>query len=161
MTAEEAFREHHEAVYRFLYRMTRSPETAADLTQECFMVLLQQPDRFDPARGAMKTYLFAIARNLALHHLRRERPSEELFDDDERWAQDSGRHLASSIAVADAIATLSPLQREALILFQYEGMTLDEIARLTGVDVGAVKSRLYRARETLKTILSPVRGGAQ
>ena len=59
------------------------------------------------------------------------------------------------IEVQQAIFGLPPLQREALILFEYEGMALSEIASLIGTDVGAVKSRLHRARERLRNILGP------
>jgi RNA polymerase sigma-70 factor (ECF subfamily) len=48
------------------------------------------------------------------------------------------------------------LQREAVVLFEYEGFTLDEIAKLVGADVGTVKSRLHRARERLRRVLAPV-----
>jgi RNA polymerase sigma-70 factor (ECF subfamily) len=57
--------------------------------------------------------------------------------------------------VREAIVSLPPLQREALVLFEYEGLTLSEIAVIADTDIGAVKSRLYRARERLKVILGP------
>jgi RNA polymerase sigma-70 factor, ECF subfamily len=57
--------------------------------------------------------------------------------------------------VRRAVGSLPPLQREAVILFEYEGLSLNDVAEITGADVGAVKGRLYRARERLKTILRP------
>jgi RNA polymerase sigma-70 factor (ECF subfamily) len=57
--------------------------------------------------------------------------------------------------VREAVLNLPPLQREALILFEYEGLPLDEIASISESDVGAIKSRLYRAREGLKRTLGP------
>jgi RNA polymerase sigma-70 factor (ECF subfamily) len=57
--------------------------------------------------------------------------------------------------VQQAVSSLPPLQREALVLFEYEGLTLNEIAELLGTDAGAVKSRLFRARERLRMVLSP------
>jgi len=64
--------------------------------------------------------------------------------------------------VKDAIFALPPMQREALVLFEYEGLTLNEIAVITNTDVGAVKSRLHRARERLKNVLGPyVKGGQE
>jgi RNA polymerase sigma-70 factor (ECF subfamily) len=50
---------------------------------------------------------------------------------------------------------LPPLQREALVLFEYEGLSLNEIAKITESDVGAIKGRLFRARERMKTMLRP------
>jgi RNA polymerase sigma-70 factor (ECF subfamily) len=58
-------------------------------------------------------------------------------------------------AVQAAVRSLPLLQREALILFEYEGLALAEITAITGADVAAVKSRLHRARERLRVLLSP------
>src|SRR3982750_3191867 len=57
--------------------------------------------------------------------------------------------------VREAIFSLPPLQREALILFEYEGLSLNEVAEIAGTDAGAIKARLYRARESLRRILGP------
>lgn len=60
-----------------------------------------------------------------------------------------------SLKVQEAVSILPPLQKEALVLFEYEGMALSEIAGMIGTDVGAVKSRLHRARERLRNTLRP------
>ena len=60
-----------------------------------------------------------------------------------------------SVKVQEAVSSLPPLQREALVLFEYEGLALGEIASLVGADVGAVKSRLHRARGRLRNRLRP------
>ena len=60
-----------------------------------------------------------------------------------------------SLKVQEAVASLSPLQREALVLFEYEGLSLNEIASIVETDVGAVKARLFRARERLRQALQP------
>jgi RNA polymerase sigma-70 factor (ECF subfamily) len=57
--------------------------------------------------------------------------------------------------VQEAVTSLPPLQREALVLFEYEGLALSEIADIVGSDVGAVKARLHRARERLRSTLRP------
>ena len=61
-----------------------------------------------------------------------------------------------SEAIAHALAALPPLQREALILFEYEELSLEEIGQAAGVEIGAVKARLHRARETLRQRLAPL-----
>ncbi len=154
MTAERLFDEYHQAVFRFVYRLTRRPDLAEDITQECFLACMRSPQRFDSSRASVKTYLFAIARNLVLKQYRDRRAEAPLGQD--RPAQAGGTHRVElSIAVETAIAALPRLQQEALILFTYEGFTLEEIARVTGAEVGAVKNRLYRARENLKRALVP------
>jgi RNA polymerase sigma-70 factor (ECF subfamily) len=74
---------------------------------------------------------------------KREEPLEQVLD-------------AELVAkVKAAVSDLPPLQREALVLFEYEGLPLNEIAGIVGCDVGAVKGRLHRARERLRNSLAP------
>jgi RNA polymerase sigma-70 factor (ECF subfamily) len=63
--------------------------------------------------------------------------------------------------VREAVADLPPLQREALVLFEYEGLPMSEIASIVGADVGAVKGRLHRARERLRNTLAPYLNSSQ
>ena len=150
ISPETLFDQHHRAVYRFLYRLTRRRDVAEDLTQECFLACIRAPERFDSARGSEKTLLFAIARNLALKHYRDHRPEAEL--EDNRAVEPVHD---TDLAIEAAVSALPHLQQEALILFSYEGLTLEEIARVTGSEVGTVKNRLFRARENLKKALAP------
>lgn len=99
----------------------------------------------------MKSYLLSIARNLALKQYRNrvDQWDEVELSFDPRTSIDIGT------AVADAVKALPELQREALVLFEYEGVTLEELARIVDADVGTVKSRLHRARTRLKRVLAP------
>ncbi|MGA3190445.1 MAG: sigma-70 family RNA polymerase sigma factor [Bryobacteraceae bacterium] len=155
MTPEAAFDQYSQVVYSFLFRLTRREDIAEDLTQETFLSFVRRPERFDPERGSVKTYLLSIARHLALKHYRDQR-SEEQLDDEELYTRaiDPRAGLDAGSAVADAVASLSTLQQEALILFEYEGATLEEIAHIVGADVGTVKSRLHRARARIKRMLA-------
>ena len=157
MTPKEAFEQYHQAVFSFVYRLTGRQELADDITQECFLALIRAPERFDAARGTLKTFLFSIARNLVLKNYRDYGTETELDEGDGQTvlAKDPRPGMEASTAVAQAVAGLPPMQREALVLFEYEGATLEEIARITGADVGTVKSRLHRARARLKRELAP------
>jgi RNA polymerase sigma-70 factor (ECF subfamily) len=151
-----AFHEHKDAVYRFAWRMCGSPVVAEDIAQEVFLTLLRQPGRFDPARGALRSFLLAIARNLALKRWRDDSRLDVLEDQFAAPAVDlEGREAAD--AVSAAVASLPPLQREVLILAQYEELSLEEIARAVDAEIGTVKSRLHRARENLKQMLAPLK----
>lgn len=160
---EEIFREHKDAVYRFAWRMTADPSAAEDISQEVFVSLLRHPDRFDPARGSLRAFLLGMTRNLALKRWRGERR----FGDLGEWAELEERHYVAQPSslesaeigemVADAVRSLPELQREVLILAEYEELTLKEIAGVVQTEVGAVKSRLHRARENLCRILSPLK----
>lgn len=153
MTPQKAFEEYHQAVYGFAYRLTGRPDVAEDVTQECFLTLVRSPKSFDPARGSMRTFLFAVARNLALKQHRACRSEEPIDNSDCSAVIDPRESLTVCSAVAMAVAELPLLQREALVLFEYEGATLEEIAQITAAEVGTVKSRLHRARERLRRVL--------
>ena len=153
---------YREPIFRFAYRLLGSVEIAEDVTHDCFLSLIRKPENYRPERASLKTYLYAAARNLALKHFRdqgRETGMDEVSEEP-REAASRGplrRLLDEELAtqVREAIFSLPPLQREALILFEYEGLSLNEVAEVAGTDVGAVKARLYRAREGLRRVLSP------
>jgi RNA polymerase sigma-70 factor (ECF subfamily) len=158
----ELYERHRQPIFRFAYRLLGSVEMAEDITHDCFLGLIRRPENFDPARASLRTYMYAAARNLALKHFRkvgRESALDDLSDDPllpERQAplrQMLDRELAA--VVKQAIQNLPPLQREALILFEYEGLSLAEIADVVDSDIGAVKARLHRARERLRNALRP------
>jgi RNA polymerase sigma-70 factor (ECF subfamily) len=158
------YHRHRDIVFRFTYRLLQSPEAAEEITHDCFLSLIKEPKRFkaDRSKASLRTYLCAAARNLAFKRLRRADSGAPLAEFSERLtipdSQQPLRRLLeaeASGAVRKAIGELPPLQREALILFEYEELSLSEIAEVVGADVGAVKSRLHRAREGLRVSLAP------
>jgi len=153
----DAYRLHKDAVYRFAWRMTGSTAAAEDLLHDCFLSLLRNPTLYDPARAPLRPYLLAIARNLARNRWRLEQRWSTL-DEDAFVAQPIALEFTDIAShIAAAVQTLPPLQREALILFECEELTLEEIARTVDAEIGTVKSRLHRARENLRTLLAPLR----
>lgn len=156
------YQRHRDAVFRFAYRFTGSVTAAEDITHDCFLSLIKSPARFDPSRAQLRTYLYAAARNLAFKHLRptgAEVTLEEMTE--EPRGPDVEQPLRQlldeelSVKVRKAVASLPPLQREALVLFEYEELSLAEIAAIIGADTGVVKSRLHRARQKLRQLLAP------
>ena len=154
-----AFDEHQDAVYRFAWRMA-GRDAAEDIAQETFLALLRQRDRFDPARGSLRTYLLAIARHLALKRYRQEHRWDPLEDDAFTIAPLDITRAELDDIVAAAVRALPPLQREALILAEYEDLSLADIGRIVDAEIGTVKARLHRARGNLRKALAPVIGGA-
>jgi RNA polymerase sigma-70 factor (ECF subfamily) len=153
---------HRDTVFRFAYRMIGSAESAEDITHDCFLSLIKHPGRFDESRASLRTYLCAAARNLVLKRFNGTSHHVALDDLTEAFAVSSGpgplgQLLDKELAelVQAALTGLSPLQREALILFEYENMTLVEIAAVVSADVGTVKARLHRGREQLRRVLAP------
>ena len=162
------YERHRGAIFRFSYRLSGSVEAAEDITHDCFLSLIKKPDSFLPDRGALRTYLFSAARHLWLKQLRNSGRETAMDDFPEDRFIASGREPLRellddelSLKVQEAVASLPPLQREALILFEYEGFALNEIANMVGTDVGAVKSRLHRARERLRNTLRPYMASSQ
>jgi RNA polymerase sigma-70 factor, ECF subfamily len=155
---QAVFDEHKDAVYRFAWRMSGTPAAAEDITQDVFVGLLKHPDRFDPVRGTLRAFLLGVARNLALKRWRTEHRFEPLDEDEPIVAAaiDVERGVISDV-VGRAVRALAPLQREVVILAEYEGLTLAEIARAVDADIGTVKSRLHRGRENLRRLLAPLR----
>ena len=158
----QLYERHRDAVFRFAYRLSGTVEMAEDLTHDCFLSLIRKPENFVVNRASLRTYLFSAARNLWLKQLRKLGRESALDDfDEDRFVAVSkaplGRLLDEelSLRVQEAVSSLPPLQREALVLFEYEGLALSEIASLVGTDVGAVKARLHRARERLRSTLQP------
>ncbi len=158
----ELYERHRLPIFRFAYRLLGSIEVAEDVTHDCFLSLIKRPPNFCSERGSLRSYLFAAARNLALKHFRnqgRETGLDEVSEEPHVSArqQPLRRLLDDELAakVTDAILSLPALQREALVLFEYEGLSLNEISNVVGADVGAVKARLFRAREGLKSMLRP------
>ena len=158
----ELYERYREPIFRFAYRLLGSVEVAEDVTHDCFLSLIRKPENFRPERASLKTYLYAAARNLALKHFRNQ-GREAGLDEVTEEPKDSPRRgplrklLDEELAnlVRDAVFSLPPLQREALILFEYEGLSLNEVAEIAGTDAGAIKARLYRAREGLRRMLRP------
>lgn len=158
----QIYERHRGPVFRFSYRLSGTVETAEDITHDCFLSLIKKPGNFVAGRASLRTYLLSAARNLWLKQLRtsgRELALDE-FDDD-RFVEPARQPLRRilddelSLKVKEAVSALPPLQREALVLFEYEGLALNEIAGLVGTDIGAVKARLHRARQRLRNTLQP------
>ncbi|HEU4712621.1 MAG TPA: RNA polymerase sigma factor [Pyrinomonadaceae bacterium] len=164
----ELYDRHREPIFRFAYRLLGSIDIAEDITHDCFLSLIRRPEGYRPERAALRTYLFAIARNLALKHFRdtgRETGLDEVTQEPQiPPRQVPLRKLLDEELVAqvrNAVFSLPALQREALVLFEYEGLSMNEIAAIVDADVGAIKARLYRARESLKRMLRPYLEGNQ
>jgi RNA polymerase sigma-70 factor (ECF subfamily) len=154
------YERYRDPIFRFAYRLLGSIEAAEDVAHDCFLGLIKEPGRFDSTRASLRTYLYAAARNQAAKRYQsfgRETAIDELADEP-RIADRQGPMalvLDNEMAgeVEQAIASLPLLQREALVLFEYEDLSLAEIAAVVGADSGTVKSRLFRAREKLRVRL--------
>jgi len=152
----EAYGRHKDILYRFAWRMTGSPAAAEDLVQDCFLMLWRNAVAYQQDRGTLRSFLIGVTRNLALKRMHKERPSDELEEETATCGPIDPAGRERGEMVAQAVAALPPLQRETLILAEYEEMPLEEIARASGAELAAVKSRLHRARANLRRMLAPL-----
>jgi RNA polymerase sigma-70 factor (ECF subfamily) len=140
---------HRQGVYRYLCRIVGRAETAHDLTQEVFLRVSRAsvPETGDAGQRA---WIFRIARNLALNHLRdgRRRPEPMSLVD-----RGTAATQELSLAVREALDALPALDRDVFLLRESVGLSYEEIAAACDLTADAVRSRLYRARAALREML--------
>jgi RNA polymerase sigma-70 factor, ECF subfamily len=156
------YERHRTPVFRFACRTLGSVTLAEDVTQECFLSLVRRPDAYRPELASLRTYLCGAARRLALRQLKKRGEVIDVEELPERQEQAADAEPLQRLideeardAVRRAVQDLPPLQREAVVLFEYDEMSLAEVAAVVEADVGTVKSRLHRARERLRRTLAP------
>ena len=156
-------------VFRLILRMVRDSGTAEDLVQETFLRVWNRVGAFDSERGAIGPWLLAVARNRAIDHLRsrggRTENTVELNEIENpalfAAAASDPIHFDLVRHVKQALARLTPQQREAIELAYFEGMSQTEIAERMGQPLGTVKTWMRRALELMREALpsSLARGG--
>lgn len=148
----EAFAEHSAAVYHYALVVVRHGEDARDVMQTVFERAWQHRSRYDSARP-MRAWLLAIAGNeaISLARRRRLRAALTLRDDMATAAEPPGE---VSVALWQAIGSLSAAHRAVVGLFYLHGFSIEEIAGLLDVPVGTVGSRLHTARGRLREALA-------
>jgi RNA polymerase sigma-70 factor, ECF subfamily len=154
---EELYGRYGHRLYGLGLRLLGDQGLAEELVQETFVRLWQQARRFDPARGTVSTFLFTIARRIAVDLWRR--PSSRPFEPAPTeaaaatGADDPVDGVLESLAVRDAMQSLSPAHRQILELFYGQDRKQTEIAELLGLPLGTVKTRSYYALRALKLAL--------
>jgi RNA polymerase sigma-70 factor (ECF subfamily) len=175
---EVAFRElvrrYQRPVFSLIYRMVRDRETAEDLAQETFVKVLNAIDSYRPEHK-FSSWIFKIANNAAIDHLRRREPDLLSLDGapdavsverqeatalqvrdvgetplDELEARELGSHIET------AIARLRPEYRACIMLRHVEGRAYEEIAAILDLPLGTVKTYIHRARAELRDALGPL-----
>jgi RNA polymerase sigma-70 factor (ECF subfamily) len=150
---ERAYDQHARGVYRAAYRVLGSPAQAQDVVQDVFLKLWREPGKFDARRGELGSYLRLMARSRALDTWREGQAAGRAADrlkvdvaldegrPDERPAVAAERE-GEWRTLRDALRGLPAVQREAVVLAYWGGLTADEIARRSNVPLGTAKSRV-------------------
>ena len=149
--------EHAGPLLGFALRLNGGDRGAAeDVVQETLLQAWRHPEALDPARGPLRPWLYTVARRLVIdqHRARRARPTEVGDGELPELPADDGVDAAMDRwLVTDALASLTPVHREALLHTYYAGRTVTEAAALLGVPPGTVKSRVFYALKALKLAL--------
>ena len=148
---------HIDAAYNLARWLTRNDHDADDVLQEA---MLRAYRHFDGLRGEARPWLLAIVRNSCWTWLRANRPAEVAAADDEVESDAPGPEALAARefdrrALNDAIAALPLPFREALVLRELEDLPYKDIARIAGIPIGTVMSRIARARRLLAQALQP------
>ncbi len=164
---ERLYERHSAQVYAICLRILRRHEIAQEVLQDAFWQLWDRPERFDPNRGRLRTFLFQIARSRCIDRLRRDRlrtfaspnpsPVFEIADIQTTGPTplQSAMSAERRVRVLDALEGLPPECREILVLVYFEGLTRAEIAEHLHVPIGTVKTRARRGLRILRTQLEP------
>lgn len=152
---EDLYRQSRDDLYSYVAGLLRDRVAAEDVTALAFERAFRKWHRFDPRRGTARGWLFGIARNAALDELRlrkREAPltREPVAEDPTAHAAERLEQLEREAALAQALDTLSPADREMVSLKFFAGLTNVEIAEATGITATNVGTRIHRAMTRLR-----------
>lgn len=158
---EAFYREHIDAVQRFVARRVGDVHTAADLTADIFLTVIEVSADYVPARGRPVAWLFGIARHVVADHYRQAAADERarariqgraLLDEDAMVrAEERIAAAQDARALYASLATLPDADRALLELVALDGLTITDAARVLGVKPGTARVRLLRARRQITT----------
>jgi len=156
---ETLYRRHNDPLYRYLLRMCRHRDTAEDIFQEVWGKIIKARERYRPT-AKFTTFLYRVAHNCFIDHLRRNQRHEQTVDIDPDTTQNAGvepdveteRRLARRRLEA-ALSTLPDEQRDVFLLHEEAGLSIDQIAHVTGVNRETAKSRLRYAVNKLRAAI--------
>lgn len=146
--------DHHQAVYRYAFRLTGAVPDAEDLSQQAFLVANEKLGQLRE-EGSARSWLFAILRNCFLKQCRKERPTSaaDLQINIENIPQEEGDHEIDQERLQQALDSLPAGFRMVIVMFYFEQLSYREMAQALGVPIGTVMSRLARAKGHLRSQL--------
>ncbi len=156
----EAYRRHAGAVFALARRLLVDASLAEEVVQEVFLRIWNQPEKFDPERGTLRSYLLAQCHGRSVDLLRSETSRRLREERDARRTAESGYDLEHEVVdlsvaekVKEALSTLPEMEREAIALAYFGGHTYREVADMLDQPEGTVKSRIRAGLKRLRSEL--------
>ncbi|HEY5355020.1 MAG TPA: sigma-70 family RNA polymerase sigma factor [Streptosporangiaceae bacterium] len=151
----ELYRRYGRRLYRFGMQALGNDGLAEEMVHECFVRLWRAAGRYDPGRANVGTYLFVIARSVALD-IRKRPSSRELLPLEEVYTPpqfDKVEQVLDSLVMREALDTLSVAHRQVIRLAHDQDLTQSQIAEKLGLPLGTVKTRMFHAARALRAAL--------
>ena len=165
----ELLHRYRESVYFMMLKMVGNKDDADDLTIEAFGRAFKRLHQYTP-NFAFSTWLFKIASNNAIDHLRKKKQGDA-FSLDTKYVNEEGQQLSQTIKsgtldpeenyikkqkielLNEVVDKLKPKYKELVVMFYYQEMSHEEISQQLNLPIGTIKAQLFRAREFLHNIL--------
>jgi RNA polymerase sigma-70 factor, ECF subfamily len=155
--ARELYRAYGGELYSFALSRLRDRELAADVVQDVFTRVWRHAEDFDARKGSVRTWLYGIARNAVIDCERRRARRLPLAQfephEEDEPASEPIQEALLRWQLQKAFAGLTPEHREILLLGHFDGLSVKEIAEVTGLPAGTVKSRTFYALQSLRLAL--------
>jgi RNA polymerase sigma-70 factor, ECF subfamily len=153
--------QYHQPVFRFARNLIADEHDAEDITQEVFLAAFNHLASYNVERASLLTWLFTIARNRCVNYLKRTRPvigGEAIANSQPAGNSDDSARKEFWSRLDEALDALPIEQKTAFLLAEIEGLSYVDIAYIEQTTLGTVKSRIHRAKQRLRAVMTPTLG---
>jgi RNA polymerase sigma-70 factor (ECF subfamily) len=151
-------------IIRMIANLVNDRHICEDVAQDVFLAAYKKLPSFDPARSSFSTWLFTIARNKSINAMKKRRiPSAGNPPENPDFFEPVETLIRNELFVKldQALNSLNPGHRRALVLAEFENLPYEQIAQIEGVRIGTIKSRINRAKHRLRSVLDGIDGDFQ
>jgi len=151
-------------VIKMIANLINDRHICEDIAQEVFLAAYKKLPSFDPARSSFSTWLFTIAKNKSINAMKKRKTisvSSPPKNPDFSEPADSLIRNELFVKLDQALTSLNPKHRRALVMAEFENLPYEQIAQIEGVRIGTIKSRINRAKHKLRSALNSIDGDIQ